>query len=98
MQFKDFNAEAVCEMLLYLADYEEFHSLKEVGISPKEAKDILRELVFLIKSEVGSSEEVVSYQQKASYSSLEISSQAQSLISCLSPREEMLLFRSFKLV
>lgn len=95
MHFKSHTPEAVSELLLYLAENEDFSSTKSIGssFSKKEIKNILKEIAEQIKDS-GFEEEA----PRANYSDQSLSPKALSLISCLSPREEMLLFKSFKIV
>ncbi len=95
MKFKDFSCSTVGELLTYLADNEKFESVKQLGeMSPNQVKDILR----VIAAELKKSDVMDSAYNKADVGSFELSSQAMKLVSCLSPREETILFKSFKLV
>ena len=95
MKFKNVTKEAVCELLLYLADQEEFESLKSLkSFTKEEVQEVLREIVVQLREEL--TEE--GGNQRPHYQEYNLSPKALSLISCLSPREEMLLFKSFKLL
>jgi len=95
MKFKDFSASTVAELLNFLADHEKFESIKQLGeVSSSQVKDILR----TISAQLKDSEVADSTYNKADVGSFELSSQAMQLVSCLSPREETILFKSFKLV
>ncbi|HBF12738.1 MAG TPA: hypothetical protein DDW49_05025 [Deltaproteobacteria bacterium] len=96
MKFKDLSPEAVAELLNFLADHEEFESLKNLkGIfTREEVAGILKEVSVQIRTQASEEEPV----QKPDYSEQSLSPKAMSLISSLSPREEMLLFKSFKLI
>ena len=95
MKFKNHSHEAISELLLFLAEKESFESLKGVReFKKEEVADILKEIAMALRDESltdGGS-------QKADLSSFELTSQALSLISSLSPREETILFKSFKLI
>ena len=95
LQFQKLSKEAVCELLSFLQENEEFSSLKSLkGISKQDVRGVLEEIVTQLQKEL--IEEMPA--QKPNYSDHSLSSDAMSLISCLSPREEMLLFKSFKLL
>lgn len=90
------SREAVTELLLFLADNEAFPSLSGLkGLTREDVSEVLREMAFQLRDEVtdgdGSS-------QRPQYSSFKLSPKAMALISALSPREEMLLFKSFRLL
>lgn len=96
MKFSNTSHEAVGELLQHLADNEEFQSLKKVAdFSPADVRVILREIAAQLQ-EVGG--EDVKGTAKPNYEKLKLSPKAVSLISCLSPREEILLFKSFHLL
>lgn len=95
MKFKNITKEAVCELLLYLAEHEEFESLKSLkAFTKEEMQEVLREIAIQLKEEL--TDEGGS--QRPHYQEYNLSPKALSLISCLSPREELLLFKSFKLL
>ena len=96
MKFKDLSQEAVAELLYFLADNEDFSSLKNLKgmVSKNEVMEVLKEIADQIKIQATEEDPV----QKPDYTEQNLSPKALSLISCLSPREEMLLFRSFKIV
>lgn len=95
MKFKEFSTGTVVELLNFLADYEKFESVKQLGeMSTNQVKDILRTIATQLKD----TEVADSTYNKADIGSFELSSQAMKLVSCLSPREETILFKSFKLV
>ncbi|OGQ08817.1 MAG: hypothetical protein A3G32_06585 [Deltaproteobacteria bacterium RIFCSPLOWO2_12_FULL_40_28] len=83
------------ELLSFLAEHEEFISAKKAGFSSDEVKAFLVELSQVLKDQ---GKEEIPGQPRPKYEDLELSPKALSLISCLSPREELLLFRSFKLL
>ena len=94
MRFKDVTKDAVCELLFYLAENEDFCSLSKLKtFSKSEVSEIIKEIAFQLKSEMADE----GPQQKQNNSNYGLSSKALSLVSCLSPREELLLFKSFKL-
>lgn len=89
------NREAVTELLLFLAENESFASLSALkGLTVEDVQEVIREIAFQLKEEV--TEE--GPDQRPQYSSFKLSPKAMALISTLSPREEMLLFKSFKLL
>lgn len=89
------SREAVCELLLFLAENESFESLSALkGLNLEDVQEVFREMAFQLKDEV--TEE--GGNQRPQYSSFKLSPKAMALISALSPREEMLLFKSFKLL
>lgn len=95
MKFKKYSAKTVTELLLHLAEHEEFSSLeglKEFG--REEVSEIIKEIVNMIQ--VSSSGDGAF--QKTDLSGFELSSKALTLISSLSPREESILFKSFQLM
>lgn len=96
MIFKEFAKEAVSELLIYLADNEDFKSLKGVSaFTQSDVRRILRELAQQLKEEENLE---TNNEKRPQYDDLELSSQAMALISSLSPREELLLFKSFKII
>ncbi|MBI2339890.1 MAG: hypothetical protein HYU99_05950 [Deltaproteobacteria bacterium] len=95
MRFKDVTKDAVCELLFYLAENEEFPSLAKLKTFTKsEVAEIIKEIAFQLKGEMADE----GPRQKLNSANFDLSSKALSLISCLSPREEQLLFKSFKLL
>lgn len=96
MKFKNFTKEAVCELLLYLAENEEFQSVKSLkGIKKEDVYGVLQEIADQLKQEVTGEEGL---NQRPHYPDFNLSPKAMALISSLSPREEMLLFKSFKII
>lgn len=95
MKFKNHSHEAISELLLLLAEKETFDSLKGLReFKQEEVSDILKEIAIALKEESLTE----GGGNKADLSSFELTSQALSLISSLSPREETILFKSFKLI
>lgn len=95
MEFKNYPKEVVSEILMHLADHESFGSLKGLkDVSRKEVAEIIREISKKLKAE--SEAELTG--EKPSYTEHKLSQKTLALISCLSPREEMLLFKSFHLI
>lgn len=89
------SREAVTELLLFLAENESFASLSALkGLTVEDVQEVIRELALQLKEEV--TEEGAP--QRPQYSSFKLTPKAMALISALSPREEMLLFKSFKLL
>lgn len=94
MKFKNLTHEAVCELLLYLAEYEDFESIKRLnGLKKEMVREIFQEIAAQLRQEMNSETTA-----RPDYSHLNLSSEALSIISSLSPREEMLLFKSFRLI
>lgn len=91
MKFKDFNKEVVGYLLEHLAKCERFESAKALGIESSEVAQVLRELASHISQ---LTEETV---ERPRYDDLSLSPKAMALISCLSPHEEAVLFKSFRL-
>jgi hypothetical protein len=95
MKFSKATKEAVTELLTYLAEQENFKSFSTAhGFDKEEIKEVLLEIAVQLKKEA--SEEMPN--QRVNYNEFELSPKALSLISCLSPREEMLLFKTFRLM
>lgn len=95
MKLKNISNETASELLLYLVEHEDFPSLKGLKtFSKEEVIEILKEISLMLKE---ASVQEAGF-QKADVSGFELSSQALSLISCLSPREETILFKSFRLL
>jgi hypothetical protein len=96
MTFKKYEPEMVCEFLLMLAEKGDFDKITS------EFKDIRDDDIRMILKEVSEYlskrlvEEIPS--QRPQYSHLNLSQKAMSVVSCLSPREEMILFKSFKVL
>lgn len=95
MKFSKATKEAVTELLTLLADQEDFKSLSAAqGFEKEEIKEVLLEIATQLKKEAD--EEVPS--GRVNYNDFEFTPKALSLISCLSPREEQLLFKTFRLM
>lgn len=96
MTFKKFEPEMVCEFLLLLAEKGDFSKITDEfsDIRESDIHLILKEVSEFIRKKMV--EEVP--QQRPQYSQLNLSSKAMSVVSCLSPREEMILFKSFKIL
>lgn len=96
MKFKNFSKEAVSELLVYLSESEEFQSIRAVtGFSKKDVCEVLEEIAIQLKQESVTEEGM---NQRPNYPDFNLSPKAMALISSLSPREEMLLFKSFKII
>lgn len=94
MKFKNLSQELVVELLMHLAKNEDFASLKTLkAFSKEEVAEVLIEIAEHLKNEIT----LETLGQKVDFNNFDLSTQAQSLISCLSPREEMILFKSFKI-
>ena len=93
MKFKNFSQDVVAELLLHLAENEDFSSIKSLkAFTKEEVVEILNEISIGLKNEI-----TLEAGPKVDFNNFDLSTQAQSLISCLSPREEMILFKSFKI-
>ncbi len=94
-KFKKHSAKTVSELLLYLAEHEDFSSLDGLKeFNGIEVAEIIKEIAHAIQ-ESSSGDGAF---QKTDLSGFELSSKALTLISSLSPREETILFKSFQLV
>lgn len=94
MKFTQMSREAVCELLVFLAENEEFPSVKALkNLSTEEVSQALTELAEGLRSEAAAEEPAA----KANYNTRELSEKTLNLIGSLSPKEEMLLFKSFKI-
>lgn len=95
MKLEQISNEALAELLLYLAENEEFQSVKRLkGFSVADVKGVMMALAEQIKKIKPEPEGP----HRPQYDKLQLSPKALALLSSLSPREEMLLFRSFKVV
>lgn len=95
MKFQHITKQAVSELLFYLAEKEEFSSVKKIqGINKKDVVEILKEIAVQLKNEMADE----GPNQKSNAEGFNLSPKALSLVSCLSPREELLLFKSFKII
>lgn len=94
MKFKHMNPDAVCELLIHLAEHEDFKSIKALGLKEDDVRDVLHEMAAQLKLAITAETSGT----RPDYSQLNLSTEAMSLLSSLSPREEMLLFKSFRLV
>ncbi len=95
MKFKNFTKETVYELLTYLAENEDFSSLETLkSFSKKEVVEILKEIALGLKEEMNT-EEVGA---RPSLSDTNLSPKTISVLSSLSPKEELLLFKTFKVV
>ena len=93
MKFKHFSKEEAIEVLTYLAADETFVSLKQVGeIKVDHVRELMRELAQHIEKEIDA-ERIEVTEMVADG----LSAQARHLLSTLSPREERVMRRSFRL-
>jgi len=96
MNIKSMPKDVAVELLRYISEHEDFGSLETIGggASPATAKALLRELAVELAKEV-ESEHKERYDVKACKN---LSKQAKTVISCLSPREEKSLLTAFGLI
>jgi len=96
MAFSKFEPEMVCELLVLLSEKGDF---SRISSEYKDLKDSDIRLVLKEISDYMSKrliEETPS--SRPQYGQLNLSQKAMSVVSCLSPREEMILFKSFKIL
>ena len=94
MEMKSLPKETLADLLLFLAEYEEFHSVSKLikeGITVEEVRENLRTLAATLKQEAGAEPYQAQKDNK-------LSDEAKSLISCLSPGEEKTLLKAFGLI
>lgn len=90
--------QTAAELLLFLAEHEEFSSvskLLEDGITPEEVHSLFRELARELSREAADEIKDDKYDLKKSS---HLSTQAKNIISYLSPHEEKKLLEAFGLV
>lgn len=94
MKFKKFSPDTVAELLTFLADRESFESTREI-------KNISREDVRLVFSEIAAQLKEVAQKQpvlnKFELKKEILSEQTNQVLSNLAPHEEEALFKSFKI-
>ena len=93
MKFSKFTPEMVSELLLHLADHERFSSLKPLNLTKDDIQTMLHEVADQIK-EATQDGPVVSRSQ---IKKKDFASQTSRVISHLSPLEEDILLKSFKI-
>lgn len=94
MKFSKFSNEMVAELLTHLADHEKFASLKGLrDISPSDVQELFYELSSSLK-ENSQNQPVVS---RAAVNKKDFSATTNQVISHLSPNEEDMLLKSFKI-
>ncbi|MBX7149200.1 hypothetical protein K1X76_08935 [bacterium] len=95
MKFNNLSREAVSELLMFLAENESFDSIKkQKGVTRQDVVEIFKE----ISKQLMEEELKEGVEQRVQFNDSEFSPKVQALISSLSPREEMLLFKSFKIL
>ena len=84
--------ETLSELLLYLVEHEEFLSVQSLGsFTPKQAKEALKELAFVLRQEADKDQP-----EKLDLKKLEeISPKVRHALSTLTPRELQMLIRQF---
>lgn len=93
MKFSKFTPEMVSELLVHLADHERFSSLKPLHLAKGDIQNMLHEIADQIK-EVTQNGPVVNRSQ---IKKEDFTSQTSRVISHLSPLEEDILLKSFKI-
>lgn len=94
MEFKKHSSDTVAELLIYLADHEDFSSLKGLKeFSKSEVKNLFHELANHLK-EVSVNEPLL---RKETVKNRDLTDNMHKVIAKLSPHEENLLFRSFRI-
>ena len=94
MKFSRFSHDMVAELLVYLAENEQFASIKRIkDINRGDVQTLLYEMAEQVKK-LSESQAVVS---RSEIRSNDLSDTTQEVISNLSPHEETILLRSFKI-
>lgn len=94
MKFSKFSTDMVAELLVYLADHDKFESLKGFrDISRADVQNVLEELA----EQVQQSGERQPLVRKTQLSDKELAQKTTQVISKLTPREEEILLRSFRI-
>lgn len=94
MNFKHHTKDAVAELLNYLADHEDFKSIKQLKSFTKgDVTALFREMAESLKNE-SAKEPLIS---KQDIKQKEFSPNLNRVVSGLSPHEESLLFKSFRI-
>lgn len=94
MELKNYTKDAVAELLVYLADNEDFKSATKLkSFTKKDIKSVLRELADSIKTDSAKDALV----HKNELSQKDFSANLNKVVSSLSPHEESLLFKSFRI-
>lgn len=94
MEFQRHSPEAVAELLIYLADHERFESLKGLGeFSQKEVKNLFYEMANQLK-EVSQKQPLV---RRTAVNDRDLTDNIHKVITNLSPYEENVLFKSFRI-
>jgi len=94
MKFKKFSPETVAELLIHLAEKENFDSLK--GITEFSKKDV-QKLFAEIADQLKELSENEPHMRKEHVSQKDLTDNVYKVISRLSPQEENLLFKTFKI-
>ncbi|HLD43835.1 MAG TPA: hypothetical protein VJC18_00250 [bacterium] len=94
MEFKKFSPEVVAELLIFLADHEDFNSINGLApITKQEVKGLLKEIADNLKEHLD--KQVVSRKETVKQSDL--TDNVYKVISRLTPHEENQLFKTFKI-
>jgi len=94
MKFSKFSLETVSELLVYLADHEKFNSLSKLqSFNKSDVTQLFRELADNI-NEQAKKHPVLS---RDAISQKELTDNTHKVIGNLSPQEENILFKSFRI-
>ncbi len=94
MQFKKYSPDTVAELFLYLADHEKFTSLAKLKeFSRADVSGIFREIAEQLLEHVKNVPAI----SKKSFRGNDIPDSLNKVIANLSPYEENILFKSFKI-
>jgi len=89
MSLSSYSTETISELLRHLADHEVFESTEKIGFHSSEVSDILRSVATDLEK---------TFKDRVQAEELPLSPKVLGMLSSLSPREEFLLFKSFKLL
>lgn len=93
MKFKDYNLETIAELLTHLAEKESFLSLRGTNFNKEEVKALLLDMALQLKEQ----NDAVFMNAKEQVSQRELTDNVYKVISKLTPQEEKILFRTFKI-
>lgn len=94
MKFANFSQEAVAELLIYLADHEDFKSIQDMkNITKGDVKNMLAELAEHLKEKA----EKQPIMRKSQLKQKQLGVNTSQVISKLTPKEEEILFQSFRI-
>ncbi len=94
MKFSKFSGETVAELLVYLAEHEDFGSIKTLkAIQKKDVVEILRELAGQLQDQAG----LEPIMRTSQMTQKHLDSKTTQVIAKLTPQEETQLLKSFKI-